>query len=630
MPVDHKMKSIAKLCGALLLLFCGAVATAQSFAPSKPAAFDVLNRRNPKGNTPEALLGERLFFETRFAQFFAVHGARDVNQPLADGDPTVKTVLNPRAGVPYPGPFAGKAVNCRSCHFVEEFSKYIAGSQRSYADFTAKSPLPDRGDGRTTTPRNARSLVDAVVPASNTMLLHDDGEFASAEGLAKDTLTGREFGWLPNERKQAVAHIARIIREDDGRDELGKRYGGSYSTLLLGTSQEIPAPFRLPGEFRLNTKTASDQQILDRVALLLGAYLRSLELERNANGVHTGSAYDRFLLKNNLPSSPAAGESDDEYARKLLGKLEALQSPQFVMAYERSLRLHPHVFQFGELELKGLKIFLRQGSRPASENKGKSIAVALFAAPMGIAFLWFYKGRRLGLRLVALGVGAGALTVAVMGMSTQSAAAGVESYPAHTGNCISCHRAPEFTDFKFHNTGATQEDYDAVHGGGSFAQLKIPSFIERRKQAERFLPPTPRHPQALGLFRLPASQNNLQAVDLGVWNVYSNSDFPEPQAKLQKLFCGDKPCDPIRVLPKTIGLFRTASLRNLGHSAPYLHTGQKATIEDVVHFYIRTSSLMRQGKLRNGDPELAFISLDEDDAVAVSAFLRSLDEDYDN
>jgi len=553
-----------------------------------------------------------------------------VNQPLSGGDPMVKTVLNPRAGVPYPGPFAGKAVNCRSCHFVEEFSKYIAGSQRSYADFTARSPLPDRGDGRTTTPRNARSLVDAVVPASNVILLHDDGEFASAEGLAKNTLTGREFGWLPMERKQAVTHIARVVREDNGRDELGKRYGGSYSTLLLGTSPEISSPFRLPSQFRLNTRSASDQQILDRVAQLIGAYLKSLELERNAKGEHTGSAYDRFLLKNNLPGSPAPGESDDEYARKLSLRIEALQSPRFVMPYERSLRLHSHVFEFGELEFKGLKIFLRQGTRPNPKGQKKSIALALFLTPVGIAFLWFYKGCRLGFRLVAASVAVCAVPLVLMWMPTLNAAAGVESTKAHSGNCITCHRAPEFTDFKFHNTGATQEDYDAMHGGGSFARLKIPSFIERQKQADRFLPPTPRHPQALGLFRLPASQDNLQAVDLGVWNVFSNSDFPEPQAKLQKLFCANKPCDSNLVLPKTIGLFRTPSLRNLGHSAPYLHTGQKATIEDTVHFYMRMSSLMRQGKLRNGDPELAFVELDEDDVAAVSAFLRSLDEDYDN
>jgi hypothetical protein len=55
-----------------------------------------------------------------------------------------------------------------------------------------------------------------------------------------------------------------------------------------------------------------------------------------------------------------------------------------------------------------------------------------------------------------------------------------------------------------------------------------------------------------------------------------------------------------------------------------------ATVEDVLHFYLRMSGLARDGKLRNGDIELARISLDEQDIAALAAFLRSLDEDYDN
>lgn len=628
--MGRKVISIVKLCGALFVLCCGAYsAAAQPFAPAQQignAKFSVLHRRNPKGNAPEALLGERLFLETRFAQFFATHCTNDVNQPLSGGDPLVKTVLNPRAGVPYPGPFAGKSINCRSCHFVEEFSRYIAGGQRSYTDFVPRSPLPDRGDGRTTTPRNARSLVDALYPGSDVILLHDDGEFASAEGLVKHTLTGREFGWLPSEGKQAVAHIARIIREDNGTDELGKRYGGSYSALLMGTAPEVPAPFRLPAQFRVDTRSASDQQIFERVAQLIGAYLKSLEFERNANGVHTGSAYDRFLLKNHLPTAPAAGESNAEYSQRLYREVEALEPPQFVMPYERSLRLHPHVFQFGEIELKGLKIFLRQGARPASPSEGHSIAF-LWAMPFGIALLWRYKGKQTGVQIRAAIIAGCSGFLLVLCMSAARAASGSE---AHTGNCATCHTPPDFTDFKFHNTGAAQEEYDAVHGDGSFAILQIPPFIARQKHPDRFLPPTPQHPQALGLFRQPASQGNIQATDLGLWNVFANSDFPEPQAKLRKLLCPGKACDASSILPKTIGLFRTASLRDLGHSAPYLHTGRKTTVDDMLHFYMRMSSLMREGKLRNGDPRLAFITLDEDDAKAVSAFLRSLDEDYDN
>jgi len=99
---------------------------------------------------------------------------------------------------------------------------------------------------------------------------------------------------------------------------------------------------------------------------------------------------------------------------------------------------------------------------------------------------------------------------------------------------------------------------------------------------------------------------------------------------MRRLLCDTRPCDPNVQLPRTIALFRTPSLRDLGHSWPYLHTGRMATVEDVLHYYIRMSGLARAGQLRNGDPELVRISLDEQDVVALAAFLRSLDEDYND
>ncbi len=123
---------------------------------------------------------------------------------------------------------------------------------------------------------------------------------------------------------------------------------------------------------------------------------------------------------------------------------------------------------------------------------------------------------------------------------------------------------------------------------------------------------------------------NPWATDLGMWNVFANSDFPEPQSQIVRLLCGANPCDPNLQLPRTIALFRTPGLRDLGHSWPYLHTGRMATVDDVLHFYIHSSALARAGQLRNADPELTRISLDEKDIAALAAFLRSLDEDYDN
>jgi cytochrome c peroxidase len=83
------------------------------------------------------------------------------------------------------------------------------------------------------------------------------------------------------------------------------------------------------------------------------------------------------------------------------------------------------------------------------------------------------------------------------------------------------------------------------------------------------------------------------------------------------------------VLPLTIGRFKTPTLRDLGHSEPYLHSGRMATIQKVVDFYRHVAILALAGKLRNGDPAIAGISIDDKDQAAIVAFLEALNEDYD-
>ena len=83
------------------------------------------------------------------------------------------------------------------------------------------------------------------------------------------------------------------------------------------------------------------------------------------------------------------------------------------------------------------------------------------------------------------------------------------------------------------------------------------------------------------------------------------------------------------LLPQTVALFKTPSLRGLAFSGPYLHTGRKDTLEEVIAFYLRMSNLARAGKLRNAAPELSGIFLTEEDIEPLAAFLRSLNEDYE-
>lgn len=59
---------------------------------------------------PGVRLGDRLFFETRFAQFLFNHNAGRINEPLAVGDPLVRDVfLAPGKSLPWP--FQGQSIS---------------------------------------------------------------------------------------------------------------------------------------------------------------------------------------------------------------------------------------------------------------------------------------------------------------------------------------------------------------------------------------------------------------------------------------------------------------------------------------------------------------------------------------
>jgi hypothetical protein len=113
-------------------------------------------------------------------------------------------------------------------------------------------------------------MVNASIPREPQLYLHFDGEFASSVDLVRDTITGRNFGWLVPERATAIRHVAHIIRQDDGTGQLAAEFGGSYRRVLLGTDPDIPDLFRLPSEYRLDVSNASDEKVLDAVSHLSG------------------------------------------------------------------------------------------------------------------------------------------------------------------------------------------------------------------------------------------------------------------------------------------------------------------------------------------------------------------------
>jgi hypothetical protein len=608
--------------------------------------------RPPSGSTGNANVGERFFLETRFSQFFFTNSSGNANFVLTNGDPVMDTTVTVSGALP--GSFKDQAMNCRACHLVEE---HLSFGNRTYADFAQRSPIPNNGDGHTQTPRNSIDLVDSLLPHSTPLFLHYDGQFATAQDLIISTFTGRNFGWRPTEYATAIAHIAHIVREDDGLGGLAQQYGGwTYAQAFSGGLQ-IETQYRVAPGYTLYdvtvTNTAdpnyvSDQRIIDGIAALVQSYMETLVFSQDGLRMFNGSPYDVFLIKNGLPRRPGVNETPLEYSRRLLRLVSNMPNPQFVTdPADGHLLMHSQAFQFGLQELAGLKIFLTEG-KPASSG--------------------------------------GAQTVA--------------------GNCVTCHSPPAFTDFLFHNTGAAQEEYDSVHGTGAFMSLSVPELNIRLSNYDAFLPPTRNHPNASGTFESPPVTNQPGLIDLGLWNVFANPDFPNPQSAIQQILPLIIPVPPPQItfaarlgnelvlrgtngtpgwtyyilsstdvamaasnwvvvstnvfdaqgnfsvsnamtssahmfyqlaaappsaaqaLPRTIALFKTPNLRDLASSDPYFHTGRFNTLQDVITFYRTFSPLARAGLLRNAAPELSQIFLDGPSISPLLAFLRSLNEDY--
>jgi hypothetical protein len=608
-------------------------------------------------------IGERFFLETRFAQFFFTNSGGNANAVLTNGDP----VMNTSASIygPLPGPFAGKSMNCRACHMVEEQE---STGNRTYCDFATRSPIPNIGDGRATTQRNAMPLVDSLLAHPGPLLLHNDGQFTTPTDLIIGTFTGRNFGWQPTEYATAIHHIANIIRNDNGSNGLAQQYGGfSYAVTLEGLDQ-IPYQYLIPPQNRMEvTETdtnspnyVTDEQIVQNMAVLIEDYLITLIFSQDTNGAFNGSPFDVFLSMNGLPQQPAPNETPLQYGRRLLRLVAALPNPQWVTDPADGVfvtNAKGQSFQFGTNELAGMEIFFTDSS---------NLEVATNLQKQGIT-------------------------------------SGIE-----VGNCIACHSPPAYTDFLFHNNGAAQNEYDGIFGAGAFMNVSVPGLSQRQTNYNAYLPPTTNHPYAAGIFDLPPAAGSPGQVDLGLWNVFANPDFPAPQAPLQQIlpqllsvpapqiasagttgnnfyFTGTNgspgwsyyvltstnlslppakwtvlstnifdsqgyfnftnAIDPnvpqafyavalgalpaATALPRTIALFKTPGVRDLVSSEPYFHTGQMDTIEDVLNFYVTVTTNARAGLVRNADPALSGIFLDSSAVAPLAAFLRALDEsDY--
>ena len=109
----------------------------------------------------------------------------------------------------------------------------------------------------------------------------------------------------------------------------------------------------------------------------------------------------------------------------------------------------------------------------------------------------------------------------------------------------------------------------------------------------------------------------------GCWRCHGGANFTDERFHATGVGAVDGKAEPGRAAisgdPADHGRFKTPSLRGVAHTAPYMHDGSLATLEDVVAFYRRGGNPVEQP-----DPHLKPLELDEREAAGLVAFLRAL------
>lgn len=525
----------------------------------------------------EVTIGERLFSDYRFSQFFAEKAEGDANHILEEGDPQLAflKVLEEKSNIT--NPFSGQAQSCASCHMVDQAVDLMNPGMRLYADFATFSPIPLRRHEPNTTEtfRHTQLILPMTPNDENTPgFFHWDGEFNSLEDLVRGGISGRNLGWLVTEQTEAFRNAANIIRNDNGQGEIAADFGGyAYAELFLGQDPLIPEELRLPENLRLDVADATDQEVVDHIARLMTIFMKNITLQKDDSDNFYASPYDVFLEKNNLPKRPAEGETALEYSQRLLEMVESkLDELVFVSSDDGKFETHDQEFKFGKNEVVGMRLFF---------------------------------------------------TVPKPGQHRPGAA------------CVQCHTPPNFTDSRFHNIGISQLQYERIHGTETFKDLPVPGLTEREQQRNLYALPTADHPERLKLLNSKPSTNDARRADLGMWTVFANPDLPHIQEDLRNIVALSLPEFPVLqmsdedILPLTRGMSKTPSIRNISHSAPYFRDGHARNLEMVMAAYIAFGMGSRRGVIAPVDPKIKNIHMHAPHSGFLIDFVKSLNEDYE-
>lgn len=320
-------------------------------------------------------------------------------------------------------PFAGKTMNCRACHMADEHKDAPTAGMRSYADYAKRPPVPKRADGAQTSGRNSMSMVNISIPHQSQLNKEQQGATFHFDG---------EFNSM--EDLVRATFTGRNFGWLTGEDKLAIQH-------IAKIIREDNGQGELAQEFG-------------------GAYAKVLK------------STDKNLAKEfKLPTEYRldVATASDKQIFNMVAKL--------VSAYVSNLSFQ--VDDKGRYIGSPYDAFLKLNNLPRKPNKNESAkayssrllkAVNQLKQPR---FIQDGKNKFASHQQKFI-----FSNKELQGMKLFFRKAGEKGTG---GNCVSCHTAPHFSDFGFHNTGLVQNNYDALHGAGAFNKLLIPSLMERNK-----------------------------------------------------------------------------------------------------------------------------------------------------
>ena len=207
------------------------------------------------------------------------------------------------------------AIACSVCHALGES---VAGkAERFYADYTPTSLTA----GRETTARNAQTLAGV----HRAEVFGWDGAYDSMEDMILEKLIGKQYGWNPEARDEAIDNAAYVLL-DEGHNAIS---GVPY----IEQFQEV---------YGLDLESLERPEVATAAARALADYTRTFDFSMT-------SRWDAFTEQNRFRKAPNADEDIMNYAASIESRIYNQEG--------RGLIRRPEGFT--EAAYEGFKTFFR-------------------------------------------------------------------------------------------------------------------------------------------------------------------------------------------------------------------------------------------------------------------------------